>query len=47
MQTKCNKNNTFMYTDCHYNAGGSVFKRKDNYQKKSQCAVIELMIKHC
>ena len=47
MQTKHNKNNTFIYTDCYYNADESVFRKEDNCQKKSQCAVIELMIKHC
>ena len=44
---KCNENNTFMYADCHYNADGSVFRKKDNCQKKSQCTVIKLMTKHC
>ena len=47
MQTKHNESNTFTYADCHYNIDESVFKRKNNCQEKSQCAVIELMIKYC
>ena len=47
MQTRYNKNKTFIYTDCYYNTDESMFKRKNNYQNKSQCAVIKLIIKHC
>ena len=47
MQTKHNESDTFIHTDCHYNADESVFRREDNCQEKPQCAVIELMTKHC
>ena len=47
MQIKHNKSNIFIYADCHYNVDELIFKKRNNCQKKSQYAVIELMTKHC